>query len=433
MSDDVLDPAAAFLRPHPVPRLGVDRTQARHLGYSRRQYKTARAGWERIIDRHRQAGEGGPLPGLEPVVIAGIRQPAIQAGNTRLTRLLARRADPKIETARAALAKASRRVDKLESFPHQVVSYRGEHRSVVDARVRIQELSQRIAAEHRQGFGHHQRPGWAVRLVASWLPVADLAALIFIFMGIFNINYRRPAANPVGWLSAVVLPLFLVVVLVWLAHAVGVQWNRRREAVAEGHRVEAAAAVRALCGWGAAGLLVASVVAGLLLLRLWEMAHEAGLGLGWHLVLAGVALVVGVGVPLVKLAVTARDGSALSRERDGWARRVQRVARQRRREVRRTQRQLHTAQTALETYVLERPQLITDTETAPREAHQSLTLLHLLLGTPAPPSPATDVERVGVVSPYGLDLRPLQERDRAVQVLRAQAAEVQQRLKVAPT
>jgi hypothetical protein len=297
----------------PPPPIGPDRAQ--QMGFTREEYDQAKGWYVLVWRRHLDAalpGAPGQLHGNDLVTF-------LKSSTSRAEDVLADGArdvlDPCLESANDDLVEAAGTATELERWPRKEIEADGAVCAIADARRTADQLTAEIQRDTDEGYVHHRRTSPVWRHLSSVLMILDLIAIIVIFCDILNVDYQHPLSSPPEFLAAVLLPVVLVAVQLWLATSTGRRFNDHRQLDALGNAAADEAARKARL-WSVLTALFVLPLTALLLVRLYSMSAEAELGRLWQIVLVGLALAIGLGAPLVKVRVVAEDGSSSSRRRD---------------------------------------------------------------------------------------------------------------------
>jgi hypothetical protein len=226
-------------------------------------------------------------------------------------------ADPLLDSAHQLLNQAEQQVREVERWPRRSVSAEGDHFSLHEVPNIIADLSRTIKEDEVNGRLHHQRPARIWRQLCTWVPLLEVVAFIAMFAVFFNINLWGPQENPVGWLTVIGIPVVFVTFHMWMASQTGHRYNQRRQAEAEGRRQTAENLTTQARLWAGVTTAITLAFATVITARMVMNMNLAELGSWGRIAFIGVGLVFSVAIPVFKASVTARDGSKISRQRDG--------------------------------------------------------------------------------------------------------------------
>jgi hypothetical protein len=297
----------------PPPPIGPE--QAQRMRFTREEYDEAKGWYLLIWRRHLDADLPGAPGRLRDGDLSAFLHPSTMQAQDELAAAAHDGLDPCLEAADSDLVEASSLVEELERPAGREIKADDTVYTVPEARRVAGELTAEIQRDTDRGFTHHRRISAGWKAVATGLLWLDVAAIVVIFCDILNVDYGDPFAAPPEFFAAVLLPMVLVAVQLWLAQSTGRRFNDHRQRVALG---DAGADKERTWAWVWALSTAAFVLplTCLLVVRFWGMSEDADLGALWQAVLTGLALVIGLGAPLVKVRVVAEDGSTSSRRRD---------------------------------------------------------------------------------------------------------------------
>jgi hypothetical protein len=225
-------------------------------------------------------------------------------------------ADPLLDSAHQLLNQAEQRVREVERWPRRSVSAEGDHFLLHEVPNIIGDLSRAIKEDEANGMLHHQRPARIWRQLCTWVPLLEIVAFIAMFAVFFNINLWGPQENPVGWLTVMGIPVVFITFQMWVASQTGHRYNQRRQAETEGRRQAAENLTTQARLWAGFTATITLAFAAVVTARMVDM-NLVELGNWERMASIGVGLVFSVAIPVFKAGVIARDGSKISRQRDG--------------------------------------------------------------------------------------------------------------------
>jgi hypothetical protein len=277
--------------------------------------KIARAAFMASIQAHHKAGGVGLPAEPTPVATEMVTHSQTAKATNELEDAVLQRLDPELEDITLAKTKAAEAVAKVENWD-KTATVRldgGEVLSIGTARAQEASGAVQIDADRADGATHHELVSDWWRVISTTMQPADSATVTLFLAMVTNVNILKPWDNMIGWLTIVVLPVLLVLSQVWAAGLAGRRFNYWRQARWEGRRHDAERHLTSVLTWSAVTAVITSVPTTLILLRLRDMAQNNGLDWPWQIALMAFAVVVGLGVPMLKGGVVALDGSTLSR------------------------------------------------------------------------------------------------------------------------
>lgn len=269
---------------------------------------------------HYYAGSGTPRAQWTPRPVSrqGLANPHIREAEGVLDDRLAKEVDPRLDALDQQVEAIKLLLDERREYPSDVSTVESEKRlSAADATALHGRHGDKVDRDRAEGAHHHNRPpGW-VRRAGQWAPFGEAAGLMTFGSYVMNVDWLRPWDDPLGFTFALVIVLVLTGLQAWTVHHAATAHNQMREAEFEGQNHVAEDRRRARNLYGAAAGVLALGITGAMVER--GLTAASGLEPADTVLIVVLALLTGLGLPVLAFFATAFDGSKVSREMHGLA------------------------------------------------------------------------------------------------------------------
>ena len=242
----------------------------------------------------------------------------IESGEHKLADRLKAEVDPALDDAQDLIADVEVDLDQVaqDSLPITTPES-GTNHSIADTVRLVERHDAKIEHDASAGKHHHRRASTVLKRVGRVAPWVEAVGFLAFLAYYLNVPLLRPWEDWLGWTFAMAVVVFIILGQTWLVRHGADSHNHAREAAAEGNRHEAERAVsRRNCYLIQAAIAAVAITSGMVargVIALGNASHST------TVVMAFLAAVTGLLMPIMAYLGVALDGSKVSRERDAIA------------------------------------------------------------------------------------------------------------------